>query len=172
MTAEFQTVDDCVDWLAARPQFVDVLGPTNEDLSPEGDKLLRAALRPYDAEEKALIKAAQIKPEDLVAQATAAVTEQMRQAQQAEQERLSKLGPDDPMVVRWEKDGKIVNAEPLDKRPVPACVVEAVTEWVAERNSWVKERGQNVIAAQVTAWPGTIPRGEARVQRGGQFELD
>jgi len=166
-TADFETLDDCLDWLAARPQFLDVLGPVNEDLSPEGDRMLRAALRPYDEEEKALMSGAEAQAEALVK----AVAEQLAVAQKAERDRIASLGPDEPMVVVWTRGQPVVHAEPLDQRPIPSAVLEAVSAWVEERNDWVRGRGQSVCAAQVTVYPGTVPPGMERIQPGGQFEL-
>lgn len=172
MLAEFPTLDSCVEWLRERPRFVDVLGPTNEGLSPEGDRLLHSVLRPYDDEEKALMRQEQLKPEALAAQATSAVTERLMREQAAERERIANLGPNDPMTVAWVRGKVAFNAEPLDQRLVPDAVAEALDEWIAERNSWVEERGQRVGSAQVTAWPGDVPAGQSRIHYGGQFTVE
>lgn len=171
MTAEFETLDSCRDWLTARPQFIDVLGPVNEDLSPEGDRLLRTALRPFDAEERELLGQNQAQQQAETTKARAVMSVQLNASRDAERERVAKLGPNDPMTVAWERGGRVVNTEPLDPRPVPPVVVEAMTAWVAERNSWIAGRGQSVSAAHVTVWPGEVPAGQERIFVGGQFEV-
>jgi hypothetical protein len=170
MTAEFETLQSCTDWLQARPQFVDVLGPTNEDLTPEGDRLLRAALRPYDAEERVLMDRQRQQRDAKLAESADATRAKLAVAQAAERQRVGNLHSNDPMTVVWQLGGAVTNAEPLDKRPVPEVVVKALHAWIAERNTWVKGRGQ-VCAAQVTVWPGEVPSGHERIQEGGQFEV-
>lgn len=171
MTAEFETLDSCREWLMARPQFIDVLGPTNEDLTPEGDRLLRTALRPYDAAERELVdQQRQQRVEELNA-SKAAARSMLFKDEGAERKRIEQLHPNDPMTVIWLLGEPVRNAEPRDSRPVPKAVVDAVAEWVAERNTWVQGRGQTVCAAQVTVWPGDVPPGQDRVQVGGQFEV-
>jgi hypothetical protein len=170
MTAEFETVQSCTDWLQARPPFVDVLGPVNEDLSPEGDRLLRAALRPYDAAERALMDQQRQQRDAKLAESAVATRAKLASAQSAERQRVSNLHANDPMTVTWQLGGPVTNAEPLDQRPVPEVVTKALHAWVAERNTWVKGRGQ-VCAAQLTVWPGEVPPGHERIHEGGQFEV-
>jgi hypothetical protein len=172
MLAEFETLDSCADWLRERPQFVDVLGPTDENISRDVDRMLRAALRPFDAEEKALMQAQRRKHEAEVEALARREAEKHAAARAAQDESMSELGPNDEMRVHWERGGEVANAEPLDPRPVPAVVVRAVAEWVAERDTWVHPRGQIVKAATLTVWPGEVPDGQERVQPGGQFEVD
>lgn len=172
MLAEFETLDGCADWLRARPQFIDVLGPTDENISRAVDRMLRAALRPFDDEEKALIEAQRRKHEAEVDALARREAEKHAAAQAAHNDKMSKLGPNDEMHVQWERGREVVNAEPLDQRAVPAAVVHAVAEWVAERDSWVHPRGQVVRAASLTVWPGEVPAGQERIQPGGQFEVD
>ena len=170
MTAAFETMESCTEWLRARPAFIDVLGPVDEDLLPDGDRMLRAALRPHDDAERALLGQQRQQQSAELAAVAAAQQQRTLFAQQARQEQVARLGADEPMVVVWSQSGTVVNAEPLDVRPVPQVVVDAVLDWVAERNRWVHARGQVVCAAHVTVWPGAVPAGEERVHFGGQFE--
>jgi hypothetical protein len=172
MLAEFETLDGCVNWLRERPQFVDVLGPTDETISPEVDRMLRSALRPFDGEEKALVEAQQREHARELEAMAAREAKKHAAAHAAHEKRISGLGPNDEMRVHWERGGNVVNAELLDARPVPAGVVEAVGAWVAERDTWVGPRGQRVRAASLVVWPGDVPEGEERVQPGGQFEVE
>lgn len=170
MTAEFPTVDSCREWLQARPQFVDVLGPVNEDLTIEIDRMLRHALRPHDAAERHLLDEQRRAREAEAARADEAMAAAQAEAHDAERNRVDRLGPDDPMTVVWKLGGSVENAVPLDSRPIPPAVVEAVAAWVAERNTWIAGRGLTVRAAEVTVWPGAVPPGQDRIHAGGQFE--
>ena len=169
MLAEFTTLDACVEWLRDRPQFVDVLGPTDEHLSREVDQMLREALRPLDDEEQQLIVEGNRRR---LQELTAADAQRRADAEEDAAQAMASLGPDDIMRVVWERGQGVTNAEPLDERSVPAVVVEAVTEWVAERDSWVSGRGERLRAASLTVWPGEVPARSERVQPGGQFETE
>ena len=169
MLADFETLDACVEWLRARPQFVDVLGPTNESISVEVDRMLRSALRPLDAEERALVLEYEKRQS---AELAAGVSQRRAEFEASRQRQMAALGPDDPMHVYWERGGEVVNIEPLDKRPVPPVVSAAVAAWVAERDEWVRSRGERVRAASLVVWPGELPPEAQRVHSGGQFELE
>ena len=73
------------------------------------------------------------------------------------------------MALHWSNTGGVTHADPLDPRPISTEAQTAVTDWVEERQSWVRGRGQVVVEAAVTVWPGVLPPGEERVQAGGQF---
>lgn len=172
LLAEFETLDSCIDWLEQRPQFMDVLGTVDESLSAEGEQLLKKALRPYDDEENALIEAARNK-RDLELERAREAEHQQQLNRRAELEaQIKNRGPNDAMQVVWRRDGTLLSAEPLDTRPIPGVVREAVEAWVSERDSWVHRRGQRVAEAVLTVWPGDVPAGDDRVQSGGQFELE
>ena len=49
--------------------------------------------------------------------------------------------------------------------------MRSVLAWIAERDTWVEERGERVAAASVAVWPGPIPGGNAsdRIPPGGTF---
>jgi hypothetical protein len=172
MLAEFATLDDCLDWLENRPQFIDVLGTVDDSLTVEGETLLKSALRPYDAEEKALMEEfARIRRVEM---------QRAREAEVAEYDAekatfrvaIEGRGPNDAMEVRWQRGGTLVHTEPLDERPIPEVVQQAVEAWVKERDGWVHRRGQFVSEAVMTVWPADVPAGEDRVQSGGQFEVE
>jgi hypothetical protein len=74
------------------------------------------------------------------------------------------------MEVRWTYRGERTLSDPADERPITEAAREAVLASVSERDEWVRDRGQVVGDARVTAWPGPLPasaRGE-RI-RGGTF---
>lgn len=172
MLAEFETLDSCLDWLKARPQFVDVLGTADDSLSSEGEQLLKAALRPYDEEERALMEEYARKRQAELKSAAEQQEMQRASDRAAYESALQKRGPNDPMQLRWARGGQLTKAEPLDPRPIPQTVQEAVDEWVRERDSWVHRRGQRVAEAVVSVWPGEVPQGQERIQQGGQFEVE
>lgn len=172
MLAEFDTLDTCLEWLEQRPQFVDVLGPVDESLSVEGERLLRDALRPYDDEENALLEAARKKRDLELEQARDAEAREAARRRAELEQQIAKRGPNDPMQLAWTQRGTLAHTEPLDTRPIPDVVKQAVEAWVAERDGWVHPRGQRVAEAVLTVWPGEVPRGEERVQAGGQFEVE
>ena len=171
--AEFESVDDAETWLRERPQFVEVLGPARENtLSPGDDKRLREALRPMDDEEKAAqaeqdardVKAMQ----DMVAKEAKRAQEQLA----AKREANRTADPHRLVPIVWERGKGCRNSDETDDRPVTELIEKAVEAWVAERNTWVHERGKYLIDANVQVWPGPIPNGgteDERVERGGQF---
>jgi hypothetical protein len=172
MLAEFETFDSCAEWLEQRPQFIDVLGPVDEHLDPEGEAQLKKALRPYDTEETALLEAAKKKREFELQQVMAADGETLEQRRAELEASVANRGPNDAMQVLWLRGGTLTNTEPLDKRSIPEDVKHAVEDWVKERDSWIHRRGQRVSEAVLTVWPGDVPNGESRVHSGGQFEVE
>ncbi|PRP99932.1 hypothetical protein [Enhygromyxa salina] len=170
--AEFDSVEDTLTWLAARPRFIEVLGPAQRSsFSVEDEQRLRAAMRPLDADEKA----AQARQDERDA---AAMREQADQEQARAREELAAMrehnrhaDPNRVMQVAWERGKGCRNADPADDREVSAAAVTAVEAWVAERDTWVHPRGQYVADAMVEVWPGPVPGGDEadRVERGGQF---
>lgn len=169
LIAEFESLDDAETWLKERPHKVDVLGALGVDEA--ASMRLREAMRPLDADEKALVEAGEIR-------AAAAARVQIEAEQKAHQEEIARrreqaadADPARPMAVAWELEQGCRNADAGDPRPVPEVVVEAVEAWVAERNSWVHPRGQHIHSANVMVWPGPIPGGDEadRIHPGGQF---
>ena len=87
-------------------------------------------------------------------------------AEQAHAEAIRTADPNRPMEGHYTYNAELTPTDPADTRPISAEVKTAVLAWVAERNEWVESRNQVVGDAKVTVWPGTIPKGQERVQRG------
>lgn len=170
--AEFEGVDDTLTWLAARPPFIEVLGPPQRSsFSPEQEQRMRAAMRPLDAAEKA----AQAEQDQRDAAAMRAMVEkeaaQDRAQLEAMREQNLNADPDRLMQVIWERGKGCRQGDPTDDREVTPAAIAAIEAWVAERDTWVHPRGQIVADATVAVWPGPVPGGDEadRVERGGQF---
>jgi len=172
--AEFESVEDTLIWLAARPRFIEVLGPSHEtSLAAADEERMREALRPLDAEEKSA-QAGQ-KQRDAAAVREVMAKEQARADAQLEamRDQNRDADPNRPMHVTWELGKGCRNADPADEREVTAAARVAIEVWVAERNEWVHPRGKYLIDAHLMVWPGPIPSGDEseRVERGGQFNV-
>jgi hypothetical protein len=171
LIACFESESDALTWLRERPSFVDVLGTADPDLDPEVSERLRQAMRPLDAEERAFIEEEERQVE---AARRAAEAEAVAEAARKREERrkaAQSLGPNDPMVLSWTRDGGIINANPDDPREITATARRAFEEWIAERATWVsppKALGE----ALVTVWPGDVPTGaeSERIHPGGSFQ--
>jgi hypothetical protein len=171
LVATLESFEDAVTWLGERPEFTEVLGVLSQDLSPAQHRALRAAMRPYSAAERRHIEEADREA------AAAHVAQEQSELELAERERqahaaaMKHADPDRPMNLRWHhRDGLSVE-DPYDPRDITAAARDAVEAWVAERQTWVADRGQKVYEALVTVYPGPVPSGdeEDRVQPGGQF---
>lgn len=171
LIACFESEADAITWLRERPSFVDVLGTADPDLDPEISERLRRAMRPLDAEERAFVE----KEERELAEARRAAEREAeeRAAQRREERRKAaqNLGPNDPMIIAWTRDGGIVKADPDDPREITEAAIRAVEAWIAERATWVsppKALGE----ALVTVWPGKVPSGAEsdRIHPGGTFQ--
>ncbi|HVH98907.1 MAG TPA: hypothetical protein VM869_09355 [Enhygromyxa sp.] len=172
--AEFESIDDAVNWLTARPRFVEVLGPPQRDsISPADEQRLRAALRPLDDDERSAVAAQDQRDAEVLR--AAMQREQARAQAQIEslREHNRDADPNRPMHVVWERGHGCRNADPADPREVTELARVAVEAWVAERNSWVHRRGQHVVDAQLVVWPGPVPSGDEddRIEQGGQFNV-
>jgi hypothetical protein len=170
LVAEFATLDDAEAWLRERPQFVDVIG-TIGALADADDQRLRAALRPFDDEERAEIAA---QDQKLARAEQAALARAQLEAEAALAERRAELAdadPNRPMKVAWVRGVGCRNGDPADARDVTELARAAVLAWVRERDTWVHPRGQFIATADVVVWPGPIPGGDEddRIQPGGQF---
>jgi hypothetical protein len=172
--AEFESIEDAVTWLTARPRFIDVLGPPQRDsISPADEQRLRAAMRPLDEQERAAV--AEQDQRDAEALRAAMRREQARAQAQMEsmREQNRDADPNRPMHIAWERGHGCRNADPADPREVTELARAAVEAWVAERNTWVHRRGQYLVDAQLVVWPGPIPSGDEddRIEQGGQFNV-
>lgn len=164
---EFPDEEATIAWLQQRPRFTDVLGVVFEGLTKEQNARLKAAMRPYDDEEKAAEKALQDKRRQ-EAEAQREVREKADAAAQAAHRQAQKnLSPDRPMEVRYRYDSGLSIVDRDDPREISDEVRAVVMAWVAERNEWVESRGQIVGEAKVTVLPGALPKpGADRVQHG------
>ncbi|AKT38727.1 hypothetical protein [Chondromyces crocatus] len=166
--ASFPSEEEAITWLNDRPRFQEVMGVAMTGLAHEIDARLRAALRPLDDEEREKAQALETKAlEDAQKRAEEA---QKREQATAEAHRaaLASAPPDRPMEIRYRYDRDLELVDVNDTRPITPEAREAVLAWVAEREEWVRGRGQTVGEARVTVYPAGIPaqaRGE-RVRTG------
>jgi hypothetical protein len=156
-TVSFDSEDAAAKWLTARPRFVDVLGPASH-MAEDVATRLRALIRPLDADEKAL----ELKGEEARRAAIKALAddEKRRAEMQTVVDKREIADPDRPMRVRWTYDGGLEVVDKDDTRPITDEARAAVLAWVAERDEWVKERGQMVGDARCTLKKGKITEGQ------------
>lgn len=153
----FPSEEAALAWLKDRPRFQQVLGVAMMDLAPEIDARLRAALRPLDAEEQARLTALEA---ELAAAAQAKAEEAARRdeaAAAAQRAAQAAAPPDRPMEIRYRYDRDLEVVDANDPRPITPEAREAVLAFVAEREEWVRDRGQVVGEAKVTVYPGALP---------------
>ncbi len=170
LVASFASEVDAIVWLHARPDGVEVLGVATEGLSREMYATLRSASRPLDVAEHARIKA--LDAADEAAEKAYIATETAREEAEvaAHREAMRTADPDRVMQVNWTLDGGFRHVDSADPRVIPEIVCQAVRAWIAERETWVEDRGQRVVEATVEVWPGPLPRpGADRVRAGGTF---
>ncbi|MCA9707955.1 MAG: hypothetical protein KDK70_19035 [Myxococcales bacterium] len=170
--AELPDLDQAEAWLRERPQFIQIMGPVHEGAMTRGEEArLKQAMRPFDEEELEVMKEQDRRDAEAMARIMAREQEAARRQVEAQREANRNADPNRPMKVTWEKGDGCRNGDETDDRAVPQVVVDAIDEWVAERNTWVHSRNQYLINAQVVAWPGPVPEGHDRIQPGGQFNV-
>jgi hypothetical protein len=155
---ELEGEEATIAYLEARPRFTDVLGVVFEGLTREQNARLRAAMRPLDDEEKvaeAILTAAAQKARE-EAQAKRLLEEEASRA--AHRSALKNADPERAMELRYQFDHGLTPIDPADTRELTEEARAAIEAWIAERNDWVKERGQVVGDARLTVWPGKLPR--------------
>lgn len=166
---ELESEEAALDFLKDRPRFVDVLGVVFEGLTPDQNNRLKAAMRPLDADEQAAEKKIVEAKAQARAAAEAAREREALESMKAHQASMKKLGPNDPMEIRYRFDMGITPVDPADTRELSEELRGMVMAWVAERNEWVESRNQVVGEAKLTVYPGALPKpGMDRVQ-GGSF---
>lgn len=169
----FLTEAEALLWLKQRPQFTDVMGMAGQaSVSKEVQDRLKAAMRPLDADEAIAEREIQLAAdqEDLEREKVARKKEAEEQAKHAETQKT--LDPERIMEVRWRFDTGMALTDGSDPRPITDEAKEAVLAWIAERNEWVKGRGQTVGECTVKVWPGKMPAGKTeRVQEGRFFPV-
>lgn len=169
LIASFETEIDAAFWLRERPPMMQVLGVISETLDAAGHAVLKRASRPLDEQESAAAKRFEDEAERLRQARAEEERQRAREEAVAYRESMRNADPNRPMEVAWSLDGGFEHVDPADEREINAEVREAVLAWVRERDEWVADRGLVVGEATVTVWPGNVPTGEARVQRGGTF---
>ena len=165
-TVDFEDEGNATVWLRARPPMIEVLGVAHEGVPQETSNALRAAMRPLDAAERVA--------EQKLNDAQKAAFEKMARARMEREkaETTAQRGgaanddPNRPMELHWTYDRGLGKQDASDPRPVTDDAKAAVLAWVAERDEWVRDRGQIVGDAKVTVYPGEVPKGKERVVRG------
>ncbi|EYF02230.1 hypothetical protein [Chondromyces apiculatus] len=164
----FPTEEDALAWLKDRPRFQEVLGVAMTSIDPEIDARLRAALRPLDDEERQSEQALDAKAHEETRRRAEEAAKRDQAVVEAQRAALASAPPDRPMEIRYRYDRDLELADVNDTRAITPEAREAVLAWVAEREEWLKDRGQTVGEARVTVYPAGIPaqaRGE-RVRTG------
>jgi hypothetical protein len=165
----FDDEDAAIRWLRARPRFKEVIGVANAHLPPAVDARLRAALRPLDEEERKMERELGARRDA----ETEARAERLMRQQAAESalaaEAARHADPNRLMSVHWTFDGCLRSADAADDRPLTDEVRQAVEAWIAERNEWVRGRGQVVGDARLLVWPGPVPAGASGRVDSGSF---
>ena len=157
-TAEFESVDDALAWIAQRPQFVRVLGPAPDmKLDAEDEKKLRDAMRPLDAEEARRLDELDATREKRRVEELAGL-----QRQATGESRATTPGLLD---IVWQRGRGMRHADERNTSEIPATVRDAVLAWLRERDAWVHPRRQHLAGARVQVDAAT-----AEVAPGGEFE--
>ena len=156
----FESVEEGKQWLRQRPQGIDVLGVASHHVPKDVSNELRAAMRPLDDAERTMDQ----KREEERDAAVQKAAEERRQREAAEAARhaaaIATADPNRPMQLRWRFNTGLALIDPADPRPITDEARAAVDAWIAERNEWVKSRGQVVGDASIEVWPGPIPEGK------------
>lgn len=171
LVATLDSFEDAVMWLGERPENVEVLGVLSKELSEAQHRALRAALRPYTALEKQMIQEAEQKVSDAIASQIRKEAEYSQRKMKEHTEAMLKADPNRPLPLRWHfKEGLSV-ADAYDPREITDEARRAVDAWLKERTSWIQDRGQIIIEATLSVYPGKVPSGmeDDRVVPGGQF---
>lgn len=165
----FDNLQAALDWIAQRPRFVEVTGAPTEELSPEEVASLKAAMRPLDSEETEALRALDARRlKEVEAQEAARLAMSKLDEARARQEQ-AKADPSRPMKIRWTFNAGFSSAEPADTREISEEAKAAVLAWIAEREEWVRDRGQTIGEAVVTVYLGVVPVGRERIVEGGRF---
>lgn len=159
--AEFPDLATARAWLVERPAFTQVLRLVTA-VAPETEAQLREAMRPLDDEERAVM----LEAEDSARADHAAELAALQEAKDA-----TPKDPNRPMTLQWALRTGLSKSDASDDREITDAARTAVLAWIAERDTWVEDRGQRVAAASVSVWPGPIPGGNEadRVPPGGTF---
>ncbi|NUP12101.1 MAG: hypothetical protein HOW73_39145 [Polyangiaceae bacterium] len=166
-TIEHASIDEAIAWLGQRPRFVEVLGVVFEGLSREDNDRMKAAMRPLDDDEKALVARLEEKAAKEREVRAEARRREAEEAAQKLRDEAKKAPPTRPMELRYRYDeAELSKTDHLDDRPITEEAKAAVLEWVKERQEWVEPRGQTIGEAKVTVYPGEVPPKKERVVQG------
>ena len=164
LVASMGSADECCTWLAERPPNIEIVSVLS-DTSPAEQRRLKESMRPYDEGELRLKEAYDRKTADALAKQYA---EEMALI---EGDKTPAIDPDAdpnrPISVRYECDEGLQVVE--DNRELTDAAKAAVLAWVAEREEWVKAKGQMIGEAHLEVYPNDVPEGETRVVEGGKF---
>ncbi len=171
LVAQLESFEDAATWLGERPEFTEVLGVLSQDLTSEQHQELKAALRPYSADEQRMIDDADREAAIAIKARLERDATEAKETKRAHAEAQLKADPRRPMSVRWELEGGLSVSDSYDPREVNDVMRAAVDAWIAERNTWVVDRGLRVVEATLTVYPGPVPSGDEadRIVPGGQF---
>jgi len=142
------------------------MGLASDGVPQETSTFLRGATRPLDAEERVLAQK--------ITEAQKAAFEKMARERMAREQAeitatraaATSADPKRPMDIHWTYDRGMEKQDAADPRPISDEARAAVLAWVAERDEWVRDRGQIVGDAKVTVYPAEVPAGKERVVRG------
>lgn len=170
LVATLDSFEDAVAWLKQRPDFTEVLGVLSENLSPKQRETMRDSMRPYTEEERTFQAELRAADDRRVMEQMAKEQAQWEQRAKEEMERQLTADPNRPMSIRWHRDEGYSAGDANDPREITAEAKAAIQAWVAERNTWVADRGKEVIEAHVDVYLAEVPSGseDDRVI-GGQF---
>lgn len=160
LVAEFPDEDSAEAWLRERPPFVEVLRMETR-VPTDVEERLRSAMRPLDDHERARQDEHQ----------RALLTQRTAEIQQVHVADDESLAPDRLMHLQWQRGRGLTLLDATDHRTIPPIVYDAVQAWVTERDGWVADRGEQVVAATLSVWPVTVPSGREaeRIVPGGKF---
>jgi hypothetical protein len=167
--APFEDEVEAARWLIDRPPFIEVLGVATHGLPREVYAMLKGVARPLNDEERAISERLDAAEREEMARADEASRRQDEEEIAAYREAQKTADPNRPMTLCWSIAEGVTHDDPYDPREITAEARDAVMAWVRERDEWVRDRGQRVGEALVTAWPGPVPAGDDRVLAGGQF---
>ncbi len=165
----FESEEAATKWLKDRPKFTEVLGLAGQPLPPELNDRLKAALRTLDAEEQVLEKQMEAAMEEAARKRAEAQRKKEADAAKKHADEMANADPNQPMEMRYTYDAGITKVDPVDPREISEAARQAVTEWVEERNDWVRGRGQVVGDAKLTVYPGQLPDGVSERIKMGTF---
>lgn len=159
--AEFPDLAAAEAWLVERPAFTQVLRLVTS-LTPETEARLRDVMRPLDDKERAVM----IEAEEAAKASHAAEIARLQEVKDT-----TPKDPNRPMTFQWTLATGLAVSDASDDREITDVARTAVLAWVAERDTWVEDRGQRVAAASVSVWPGPPPGGNEadRIVPGGTF---